>query len=453
MINVLFIALEFPPIQAAGAVRALRFARLLPGHGIRPIVVSFSPVQFTASAIHKVSPAFAREVPAETPIYFLDVSAIEPDKTPLAPGVHSPFRGTHCATVEKLFERVAADFDIDMIWATCPPFNVGPIAIAAKEHFRRPLLLDMRDAWSQWGSTPLRTWFHYRAILARERAMLDAADKIACVTPQLVEMELGLTRKPRQAFHWIPNAYDQESLPHGEISLAPGKQTCRIAYTGQFYYNQLHETADGIIPWFRKMPHRWLHYHPTRQRWIYRTPYFFFRAWKAFRDTYPDLAQRFEFHYVGNTPDWLPAMADSFGLTGQCTWHGFKSREETAAILDECDAMLSTSIKVENGEDYCLASKTFDYILARKPVLGFVCPGSQRNFLIGANIAALFDPDDPQRCASQLRSLIENGFCKEVDHAYLERFSSRATTKQLADLIKATVAERLRDSVTTSAVS
>ena len=35
MINVLFIALEFPPIQVAGSFRALRFAKLLPSHGIR----------------------------------------------------------------------------------------------------------------------------------------------------------------------------------------------------------------------------------------------------------------------------------------------------------------------------------------------------------------------------------------------------------------------------------
>lgn len=452
MINVLFIALEFPPLQVAGSFRALRFAKLLPSHGIRPIVVTFNPAQFTDSAIHKVSPAFASEIPADTPIYFLDVSAIETDKAPLPPGVQTPFRGTHCATFEELFSRVAADFEIDLIWATSPPFNVGPLAMAAKQYFSRPLLLDMRDAWSQWGSAPFRTWFHYRAILAKERAMLNAADAVVSVTPQLVDMEWRLTRKSRSDFHWIPNAYDQEALPQGDISLAPGKRTYRIAYTGQFYYNNLHETPRGTIPWYRKMPHRWLHYHATQQRWIYRTPYFFFRAWKIFRDTYPDLAQRFEFHYVGNLPDWLPAMAGEFGLTEQCTWHGFKPKAETDAILGDCDAMLSTSIKVENGEDYCLASKTFDYIAARKPVLGFVCPGTQRDFLAGAGIAALFDPDDPKQCARQLHNLIENGVRQEIDHTYLERYSSLVTTKQLADLIRTTIAGAAQKSASASAV-
>ena len=43
MTNLLLIALEFPPIQAAGTFRPLRFLTHLPKFGIRPIVVTFDP--------------------------------------------------------------------------------------------------------------------------------------------------------------------------------------------------------------------------------------------------------------------------------------------------------------------------------------------------------------------------------------------------------------------------
>ena len=435
MLNVLFIALEFPPIQAAGAFRALRFAKLLPDHGIRPIVVSFNPAQFLDSQVHQVSPAFAKEIPAETPLYLLDVSAIEPDKTPLAPGV-GRFRGTHCATFDDLFQRVGADFDIDMIWVTCPPFNVGPLAIAAKRHFKRPLLLDMRDAWSQWGSSPFRTWLHYRRVLTKEQTMLNAADSVVCVTPQLLDMEWALTRKPRDVFHWIPNAYEQENLPSGLLELTAGKGRLRVGYSGQFYYNSLYEDVSGVIPWYRKKPHRWLHYYSTRQRWLYRTPYFFFRAWRALRSDLPSLGDSIEFHYVGDVPSWLPLMAREHGIEDLCTWHGFKPKQEAQNIMNDCDAFLSTSIKVDGGEDYCLASKTFDYIAARKPVLGFVSPGTQYDFLKGSNIAVILDPDDTDAAAYGLAEVLREGVRREINSSYLSNYSSLETTRQLADLIK-----------------
>ena len=217
---------------------------------------------------------------------------------------------------------------------------------------------------------------------------------------------------------------------------SPGKARLRISYVGQFYFNPLHEDPDGIIPWYKKKPHRWLHYYATRQRWIYRTPYFFFRAWARLRETNPELGDRLEFHYVGHLPEWLPEMAEAFGLAQLCTWHGLKPKQETQGILEGSDALLSTSIKVLDGEDYCLASKTFDYIAAGKPVLGFVCPGMQRDFLAGSSISVLFDPEDTEGSARKLGALVKNGVTLKVDLGYLETYSSLSTTCQLAEIVR-----------------
>jgi hypothetical protein len=435
MTNLLLIALEFPPIQAAGAFRSLRFVTHLPRFGIRPIVVTLDPMQFADGKVHVFNRALAAKVPSNTPIYLLDVAAIEPDRPSAQKVVAEDVRGIRCASFKELFASLNAAHAIDAIWTTCPPFNVADLAIAARDAFEKPLIVDMRDAWSQWGSVPFRTWLHYRRALRDEVKLMNAADAVVCVTPQLTQMQWRLTRKAHHHFHWIPNAYDFETPPPCELRLAPEKARLRISYVGQFYFNALHENADGIIPWYKKKPHRWLHYYATRQRWIYRTPYFFFRAWARLRETSPALGDRLEFHYVGHLPDWLPEMADAFGLGQLCTWHGFKPKQETQDVLEGSDALLATSIKVLDGEDYCLASKTFDYIAAGKPVLGFVCPGTQRDFLVGSNISVLFDPDDAEGSASQLGTLVENGVTRKVDFGYLETYSSLSTTRQLADIV------------------
>jgi glycosyltransferase involved in cell wall biosynthesis len=433
--NLLVIALEFPPIQAAGAFRPLRFVTHLPKFGIRPVVVTFNPAQLADGQAHNLNPALAARVPADTPIYLLDLSVIEPERRSGSNPPTEDFRGVRCGSLDELFARLKTEHAIDAIWATCPPFNVSGLALAARKALKKPLILDMRDAWSQWGSAPFRTWLHYRRVLRDEVSLMNAADAVVCVTPQLAEMQQRLTPKARSDFYWIPNAYDFEVQPPSKVILSPESPRVRVSYAGQFYFNSLHEDADGIIPWYRKMPHRWLHYYATQQRWIYRTPYFFLRSWARLRQTEPELGDRLEFHYVGQLPSWLPEMADAFGLGELCTWHGAKPKQQAQEIIDNSDALLSTSIKVLDGKDYCLASKTFDYIAAGKPVLGFVCPGAQRDFLVDSGIAVLFDPDDTDGSAQQLGELVQNGVTRRVDLSYLETYSSLSTTRRLAEVI------------------
>lgn len=436
MTRLLLIALEFPPIQSAGAFRPLRYVRHLQRFGIQPIVATYDPVQLADGRVHVLNRALEKEIPTDIPIYYLDVAAIEGSKKVRKGGAEAVQERGRCRSVEELVSHVSASHAIDAIWATCPPFNVAKLALLAKAVFKRPLILDMRDAWTQWGSAPFRTWFHYRQILKDELKLMHAADAVVCVTPQLVEMQQRLSRKPAGQFHWIPNAYDFETPPPNEFRIAPSAGRFRVTYAGQFYFNALHEDINGVIPWHRKMPHRWLHYYSTQQRWIYRSPYFFFRAWQCLGRCRPDLADRIEFHYVGQLPKWLPEMAESFGLSRHCTWHGLRSKEGTMNILRESDALLSTSIKVLDGEDYCLASKTFDYLAAGKPILGFVCPGAQRDFLVGSGVSVLFDPDDSNGSARQLAEIMECGVVRPLNTDYVQEYSSIATTRRLAEVVE-----------------
>ena len=75
-------------------------------------------------------------------------------------------------------------------------------------------------------------------------------------------------------------------------------------------------------------------------------------------------------------------------------------KHELRLALDQMDLQLATSMKRPIGGDYCLASKSFDYLLARKPIVAVVTEGSQKDFL-EASGAAVMGP----RLAGPLRVL------------------------------------------------
>ena len=201
MTNLLLIALEFPPIQAAGTFRPLRFLTHLPKFGIRPIVVTFDPMQLADGVTCSIAPwqRRCRAIRRFTCSTWPRLSRTGPRHRSSRRDVH--YRGVGCASFEELFARLNATHAIDAIWATCPPFNVAGLALAARDAFDKPLIVDMRDAWSQWGSAPFRTWLHYRRVLRDEVELMNAADAVVCVTPQLAQMQWQLTRKPRDQFH------------------------------------------------------------------------------------------------------------------------------------------------------------------------------------------------------------------------------------------------------------
>jgi glycosyltransferase involved in cell wall biosynthesis len=175
------------------------------------------------------------------------------------------------------------------------------------------------------------------------------------------------------------------------------------------------------------------------QEWIYRSPHFFFAAIEKLRETDPDAAEKFEFHQIGRTPDWLKSMADRFGMGEQLISHGVLPHDEVIATLDTMDACLVTSLKVPGGADYCLASKTFDYIQAHKLLLGFVAEGSQRKFLEAVHGSVICPPDaaveNAQKLSRIAKKLDRFNFCKDE----LKKYRRCATAGALANIVLSTL--------------
>ena len=180
-------------------------------------------------------------------------------------------------------------------------------------------------------------------------------------------------------FHIVPNGWDEaESTPLVHAPRQPDG-TFIIGHAGRFYYSP-EKRAAVMEPWWRKSPAHWLQYTPRREDWLYRSPYFFFRAVRRLLDWRPELEGRLRLKFAGDVEDWFAAQVAEFRLQAVVEHVGRLSHEACLAFEARCDALLVTSVKVPASRDYCIAGKTFEYLTMGRPILGIVTAGGAAGF-------------------------------------------------------------------------
>ncbi len=181
------------------------------------------------------------------------------------------------------------------------------------------------------------------------------------------------------------------------MPVAEDKEEFVIGYVGSFYYSP--EARQQMLqPWWRKRGHRILQYIPHKQDWLYRSPYFFFKAIQQLNISDPGLGKKMKIRFAGKIHEWLKDMIASFGLENQVDLMGVVSHTESLSLQESCDALLITSAKQIGGRDYSIAGKTFEYLQMQKPVIAFVSDGAQKRFTEKEEAQLLIcDPDNTGR--------------------------------------------------------
>src|SRR5262245_17374556 len=462
MINVLFVAMEFGPVNTTGAFRSLAFTKYLRHHGINPVVVTLPEEQAALAFAAKVDPHLQREMPPN-----LDLVRVPcEDGTPYHRTRLRQFLTIYFSVEDSLGGRWRAQLDArlpdivdryhpDAVYVSMPPFSAGRVAVDVANRYGLPLVVDMRDGWSQWRIGAFGSWLHYWLTVRRERRIFARADRVVTTTAQLAERFAQThPRLPADKFHVITNGFDFELTLPDVLTTSPASndRPFVIGYVGSFYYTPK-ARASHFTPWWRKRLHRKLQYSPVKEDWLYRSPFFFLQALRRVLDRRPDLRARVQFRVLGSNPPWLDEMAQTLGVREFCDFQGRGSVADVLRFQGEVDALLCTAAKVPGGEDWALASKTFDYLRAGKPLLGFTPRGAQREFLERSGLAVLVDPDDADAGPLAIERLLSGGYEFRPNHEFLQRYHRRVTAEQLArELTSATVNER-RGSFKTFAIA
>lgn len=445
MLDVLFIAIEFPPINTTGNFRSLKFVKYLRDYGINPIVLTLDPVSGKNIFQAPIEYSLLNEVPDNIKIYrhpILNFPNQSPNK--LIRFFNQFFRTEdiickYWANDDfwKLIKKIEHENNIKAIYVSLPPVSAGGLAIKIAKKFNLPLIVDMRDAWSQWCSSPFPTYIHYLLIKHKERKLFEKASKIISVTDELAKSFQSVHPKINPSkFITIPNGYD-EQIDSSNISNVIKKNQrpiFRIGYVGSFYYSP-ESQAQLNKKWWQRKGHRFINYVSVKQDWTYRSPYFFLKTLVRLFEKYPQYKDVVSFEHIGHTTHWLPGMIEDFGLTNIFKSHGFMSYPKTKELLQEFDALLATSELTIGGSHYCLPSKVFDYIYCNKPILGFVTEGSQKEFLKKSGLAIIFEPDNEEISYPILKDIIDNGVSIEINLDFISSFKRSETAKRLAQEI------------------
>lgn len=438
--TVLFVLLEFAPVNTTGNFRSLKFIKYLPQFGIEPVVVSLPPEQGAKLFNAKIDNNLLKEIPASVPIYRIPCEPIEFSSNKLIAFIDSLFSVNdkfQQAWEKNLMAELPAIIEKhkpEALYVSMPPFSMGVTMTKIARKFSIPLVADMRDLWAYWGSSLLPTRFHFLAKKKQERKLFETAKKIVSVTPQVVDIfKKAHPHVPSSKFEIIYNGYDDIVSPPASESRSTNK--FRIGYTGSFYYepgsNEL-----GLQKWWKRPGHKKLQYKPIAEDWKYRSPYYFLKTMGALFSKYPAYREKLQFDFIGKEPEWLKGMISEFDLGGNYKCHGFLPYQEVQQLQQSFDVFLATSEKVLDGEHYCLPSKVFDYLKYQKSVAAFVTPGIQKDFLMGAGIGVWFDPDDLDGSVEKLKDLIDKAPAVKLNQEYLQQFDRKNLAAQLANLFQ-----------------
>lgn len=436
MIDVLMIALQFAPVQTTGAFRSVEFVKRLPSLGIRPTVLTIEPEQASVILGGRINPDLSKGLPKAVDVRFLREPRVLVNETKAAQlwrmltSFNDTFERRFAPSLEAtLTELPKEEHRFAAVYASAPPFGSTMLGMRAAQALGLPYILDMRDAWAQWSPSPSISRLHYARKLRDEAHVFAAADAIVSVTPELTNLFASSHPSlPRERFRTITNGISGVAGIPEAAEWSDDAATIDIGYVGSFYWTPPKRPS-------LRAPHRYLQYDPGTEDWSYRSPLPFFRAWVALDKLAPEIGNRLRFHHVGNTPDWLMPMAVEHGVADRCISHGQLPRQEVTDFLSRMTGLLATSMKRIGGLDYCLASKSFEYLASGKPVLAFVCPGTQKRFFEEVGGAMILDPDDPWGAASQLQALAGRKRRFPIQKEPLMAYDHDGTARQMAALM------------------
>lgn len=436
--NVIFIAMEFAPVNSAGIYRPIRFINAMANEGINPIVVTFEvdenlkKVQsnFDKKLLELIHPSVKIvRVPIDD-ITLLISSSFGRFRFIMNNAAGDNFYNGWKSKIFRVMDKLMMEYAPKVIITTSPPFSSAILGRDISKKYHLPFILDMRDAWSEWAMVPQASYFHYLRKKLMERSVFNQATKIISVTPQLIKkFQSAHPKITSDKFELIYNSPNFPVDDNFSVTLKNIQEADRIdvGYTGSFYYTK--KLA-------KKKPHQLFQYFPNHEDWLYRTPYFFLKTLKALFFKRPEWADKIYFNYIGNQGSELSEMVADFGLEKNVIIHGHLSYKMVKELESKFDVLLTTAEKVSGSEHYCLPSKLFTYLLAKKPIIGFLTKGVQNDFIQQIGIGLSFNPDDTSENVLKLETLFENGWSGKMDSSFFQKFHQETTNEKFVNIVR-----------------
>ncbi len=406
----------------SGVQRTLKFVKYLPQYDWQPTVLTVTPGTYfarDASLLKEIEPLNVTVIRTDSidPIRFFrrgdskngNVVRMPREWLRKSLNVASQFffvpdnkiawKRKACRAATELLRREK----FDLIFATTPPYTDFLVGLHLKKKFGLPLVLDYRDAWLDnpyhFYFTPLHRWLHHRL----EKRVLRACDKIITINRRI--KELLLIRYPflqYQDVEIISQGFDPSDFELNGATRPSGKRKMRITYSGTFIDK--------------------------------RSPKSFLRALSKVFQEQPDLRDGIEACFVGHFREENLKLVRRLGLQNVVKVVGYVDHGDCVRHLMSSD-VLWLIVGKGRGEDMMSTGKLFEYLGARKPILGCVPDGVAKTTIQDSGAGVVADPDNVDAIASAIKLLykrFEAGTLVSPSEDYVEKFNRKRLTADLA---------------------
>ncbi len=413
--KVLIIAYYFPPMGLSGVQRTLKFSKYLPEYDWQPIVLTSSPRSFFA-----YDETLLNEIdPEKVEVYRTEKGSAAGKKEIVNNRKISKFRSYTVqrigrAIIQTIYQpdskirwkkpalelgrKILQEHQIDVIFATAPPFTDFLVARQLSKEFGIPFIVDYRDVWIDNPFHFFATPFHKMYSVGLETEILTYAKK-AIVTDRRTK-ELLLQRYSlvgHDDITIIPHGYDEadfEPFRH----LKPDKNYFTITHSGLFQDN--------------------------------RNPKYFLKALSLFIAENPEAAKKVKANFIGLMRPGHQKYIKKYKLENNVEQFGYLSHADTIEKL-----MLSDVLWLMLNDTVRSPGKLYEYFGANKPILACLPDSTMKKLAIDTKAAICTQPKDVQaikEAIAKFYGLWKKDLLPIPDKNYTQSFDRFKLTANLA---------------------
>jgi len=390
--KLLIIARAFPPFHPVGySIRAIKFIKYMPVLGWQPVVLTIDDQVEYETTLKVGSATLLSEISTGVKIFrtpsgepsqtFLDREKEFGRKNKLAAVLIKIIGGARRWMFRKILPdrylpwmpyavkfglQIVNNENIDIIFATMPPYTSALIGACLKLLTKKPLILDFRDDWID---TP---WFKSKPFLVRkiesamERWAVKTADKVVLVTEWSRKAFLErYPSEPRDKFILIPNGCDLEEFSEAGSAAEPaGTAKFTIFHAGTL---------------------------TVSKHWG-RNPAGLFQAIGNILQEQSELAGKLSLVFAGDLPEEYQKLAAEMGLSEYVVGLGHLPHDEVVRLTKSSDLLLAMNY---GGWATLIPGKIYEYWAAGgPPILLLSCPGAAASLIEQHSLGFSSDPSD-----------------------------------------------------------